>query len=96
MRGLVIHGRRERKDVRPGFAVDIVLKQNRRMGRLTRGVVKDVLKKFSYHPHGIKVRLKTECVAGPRADDVPTRRAAAARRARRANALPCRNKRHAR
>jgi uncharacterized repeat protein (TIGR03833 family) len=50
---------RERKDVRPGRTVDIVLKQNQRTGRLTRGVVKDVLTKSSYHPHGIKVRLET-------------------------------------
>jgi uncharacterized repeat protein (TIGR03833 family) len=50
---------RERKDVRPGLTVDIVLKQDQRMGRLTRGVVKDVLTKSSHHPHGIKVRLET-------------------------------------
>lgn len=50
---------RERKDVRPGLRVDIVLKQDQRTGRLTRGVVKDVLTKSSYHPHGIKVRLAT-------------------------------------
>jgi uncharacterized repeat protein (TIGR03833 family) len=52
-------GGRERKDVRPGLAVDIVLKQDQRTGRLTRGVVKDVLTKSAYHPHGIKVRLET-------------------------------------
>jgi uncharacterized repeat protein (TIGR03833 family) len=50
---------RERKDVRPGLTVDIVLKQDQRAGRLTRGVVKDVLTKSSSHPHGIKVRLET-------------------------------------
>ena len=50
---------RERKDVRPGLRVGVVLKQNQRTGRLTRGVVKDVLTKSSYHPHGIKVRLET-------------------------------------
>jgi uncharacterized repeat protein (TIGR03833 family) len=50
---------RERKDVRPGLTVDIVLKQDQRMGRLTRGDVKDVLTKSSHHPHGIKVRLET-------------------------------------
>lgn len=49
----------ERKDVRPGLRVDIVLKQDQRSGRLTRGVVKDILTKSSYHPHGIKVRLET-------------------------------------
>ena len=50
---------RERKDVRPGLAVGIVLKQDQRTGRLTRGVVKDVLTKSAFHPHGIKVRLET-------------------------------------
>ena len=50
---------RERKDVRPGLTVDIVMKQDQRTGRLTRGVVKDVLTKSSHHPHGIKVRLET-------------------------------------
>ena len=50
---------RERKDVRPGLTADIVLKQDQRTGRLTRGVVKDVLTKSAFHPHGIKVRLET-------------------------------------
>lgn len=50
---------RERKDVRPGLTVDIVLKRDQRTGRLTRGVVKDVLTKSPRHPHGIKVRLET-------------------------------------
>jgi uncharacterized repeat protein (TIGR03833 family) len=50
---------RERKDVRPGLTVDIVLKQDQRTGRLTRGVVKDVLTNSPHHPHGIKVRLET-------------------------------------
>lgn len=50
---------RERKDVRPGLTVDIVLKQDQRTGRLIRGVVKDVLTKSSYHPHSIKVRLES-------------------------------------
>ena len=50
---------REKKDVRPGLTVEIVLKQDQRTGRLTRGVVKDVLTKSPHHPHGIKVRLET-------------------------------------
>ena len=50
---------RERKDVRPGLTVDVVQKQDQRTGRLTRGIVKDLLTKSSYHPHGIKVRLET-------------------------------------
>lgn len=49
----------ERKNVRPGLTVDIVMKKDQRTGRLTRSVVKDVLTKSPYHPHGIKVRLET-------------------------------------
>ena len=49
----------DRKDIRPGLKVGIVLKQDQRTGRVTRGTVKDVLTKSSYHPHGIKVRLET-------------------------------------
>ena len=46
-----------RKDIKPGMGVDIVLKKDQRTGRLTRGVVKDILTKSARHPHGIKVRL---------------------------------------
>ncbi len=46
-----------RKDIHPGLAVAVVLKQDQRTGKLTRGVVKDILTKSAYHPHGIKVRL---------------------------------------
>jgi uncharacterized repeat protein (TIGR03833 family) len=46
-----------RKDIRPGLAVSIVLKQDQRSGKLTRGIVKDILTKSAFHPHGIKVRL---------------------------------------
>ncbi|QQE79851.1 YwbE family protein [Alicyclobacillus sp. SO9] len=47
-----------RKDIHSGLTVDIVLKQDQRTGRLTRGVVKDILTKSPTHPHGIKVRLQ--------------------------------------
>lgn len=50
---------KRREDIRPGLTVNIVLKQDQRTGRLTRGVVKDVLTKSPHHPHGIKVRLET-------------------------------------
>jgi len=43
--------------IKPGLTVDIVLKQDQRTGKLTRGVVKDILTKSPNHPHGIKVRL---------------------------------------
>ena len=48
---------RTRKDIRPGIEVSIVLKQDQRTGKLTRGIVKDILTKSATHPHGIKVRL---------------------------------------
>jgi uncharacterized repeat protein (TIGR03833 family) len=46
-----------RKDVYAGLEVDIVLKQDQRTGKTTRGIVKDLLTNSSTHPHGIKVRL---------------------------------------
>lgn len=49
---------RIRNDVRPGLAVDIVLKADQRTGKLTRGVVQALLTKSPKHPHGIKVRLE--------------------------------------
>ena len=48
---------RNRKDIRPGSEVSIVLKQDQRTGKLTAGIVKDILTKSASHPHGIKVRL---------------------------------------
>lgn len=49
---------RNRSDVKPGLTVDIVLKQDQRTGKLTRGIVKDLLTNSATHPHGIKVRLQ--------------------------------------
>jgi uncharacterized repeat protein (TIGR03833 family) len=46
-----------RRDLRPGQTVDIVLKQDQRTGKRTRGVIKEILTGSSFHPHGIKVRL---------------------------------------
>jgi uncharacterized repeat protein (TIGR03833 family) len=48
---------RERKNIRPGLKVAIVLKQDQRTGRQTVGTVKDILTNSAFHPHGIKVRL---------------------------------------
>jgi uncharacterized repeat protein (TIGR03833 family) len=48
---------RNRRDIRPGIEVDIVLKKDQRSGKLTRGIVKEILTRSAYHPHGIKVRL---------------------------------------
>ncbi|AQX55728.1 YwbE family protein [Priestia flexa] len=46
-----------RNDISPGTKVSIVLKADQRTGKLTEGIVKDLLTKSSFHPHGIKVRL---------------------------------------
>ncbi|KIL39896.1 hypothetical protein SD70_16825 [Gordoniibacillus kamchatkensis] len=48
-----------RANIRPGLTVDIVLKQDQPTGKLTRGVVKDILTNSPTHPHGIKVRLQS-------------------------------------
>ncbi|GAB4523272.1 MAG: YwbE family protein [Anaerolineae bacterium] len=48
---------RNRKDISAGLRVAIVLKQDQRTGKLTEGIVKDILTSSAYHPHGIKVRL---------------------------------------
>lgn len=47
-----------RNDVMPGLAVEIVLKEDHRTGKMTGGV-RDILTKSAQHPHGIKVRLET-------------------------------------
>jgi uncharacterized repeat protein (TIGR03833 family) len=48
----------DRSRIKPGATVLIVLKQDQRTGKLTKGVVKDVLTRSPNHPHGIKVRLE--------------------------------------
>ncbi|MFC7439841.1 YwbE family protein [Laceyella putida] len=48
---------RTRGQIAPGMEVHIVLKQDQRTGKLTRGVVKEILTNSPTHPHGIKVRL---------------------------------------
>jgi uncharacterized repeat protein (TIGR03833 family) len=47
-----------RQDIRPGQIVEIVLKQDQRTGKRTRGVVKDILTSAPFHSRGIKVRLQ--------------------------------------
>jgi len=46
-----------RADITPGIEVEIVLKQDQRSGKLTQGIVQNILTSSSFHPHGIKVRL---------------------------------------
>ena len=47
-----------RSDVYPGLEVDIILKKDQRSGKLTRGIVKDLLTSSAFHSRGIKVRLE--------------------------------------
>lgn len=47
-----------REDIQQGLSVQIVLKKDQRSGKLTDGIVKDILTKSPRHPHGIKVRLE--------------------------------------
>jgi uncharacterized repeat protein (TIGR03833 family) len=54
-------GRRDgryRCHITPGVIVDIVQKQDQRSGKKIRGTVHEILTSSSFHPHGIKVRLK--------------------------------------
>jgi uncharacterized repeat protein (TIGR03833 family) len=48
-----------RENIKAGQSVLIVLKKDQRSGKLTSGVVKDILTKSPTHPHGIKVRLES-------------------------------------
>ncbi|MBE4910619.1 YwbE family protein [Bacillus luteolus] len=49
----------QRSNIRAGLNVNIILKEDQRTGKKTQGVVKDILTKSSFHPHGIKVRLES-------------------------------------
>ncbi len=51
-----------RSEIKPGLRVCIVLKEDQRSGKLTEGIVKDILTKSPTHPHGIKVRLENGAV----------------------------------
>jgi uncharacterized repeat protein (TIGR03833 family) len=48
-----------RSNIREGLRVSIVLKKDQRTGKLTEGIVKDILTNSPAHPHGIKVRLES-------------------------------------
>jgi uncharacterized repeat protein (TIGR03833 family) len=50
---------KNRTDIKPGLRVNITQKQDQRSGRLTSGIVKDILTKSAFHSRGIKVRLQT-------------------------------------
>jgi uncharacterized repeat protein (TIGR03833 family) len=53
---------KNRVDIRPGARVQVVQKQDQRSGKLTEGIVQDILTKSPIHPHGIKVRLTSGVV----------------------------------
>ena len=47
------------KDLKPGLKVHITQKQDQRTGKLTGGMVKDILTTSPFHSRGIKARLTT-------------------------------------
>jgi len=51
-----------RAESKAGVRVKVVQKQDQRSGRLTEGIVRDILTKSGLHPHGIKVRLESGIV----------------------------------
>jgi uncharacterized repeat protein (TIGR03833 family) len=51
-----------RSDIKAGAHVRVIQKQDQRSGRLTDGIVKDILTRSATHPHGIKVRLQSGIV----------------------------------
>ena len=51
-----------RSDISPGMRVAIVLEEDQASGRLTEGIVRDLLTRSPSHPHGIKVRLESGLV----------------------------------
>jgi uncharacterized repeat protein (TIGR03833 family) len=51
-----------RLQLHSGLRVRIVLKQDQSSGKLTEGIVKDILTSSATHPHGIKVRLTSGAV----------------------------------
>ena len=51
-----------RNQISAGLRVMIIQKQDQQSGRLTEGIVKDILTNSATHPHGIKVRLESGIV----------------------------------
>ena len=47
-----------RQDIQIGLEVEVILKEDQRIGTLTKGIVAEILTSSSFHPHGIKVRLE--------------------------------------
>jgi uncharacterized repeat protein (TIGR03833 family) len=53
---------KNRAEIRPGARVRVVQKQDQPSGKLTEGIVRDILTRSPNHPHGIKVRLTSGVV----------------------------------
>lgn len=53
-----------RSNIKPGILVDIVLKEDQKTNKLTRGHVLKILTNANYHPHGIKVMLMENNLVG--------------------------------
>lgn len=51
-----------RENCKAGTKVWVVKKEDQPTGKLTYGVVKDILTNSGYHPRGIKVRLEDNVV----------------------------------
>jgi uncharacterized repeat protein (TIGR03833 family) len=51
-----------RSDIKTGSHVKVIQKQDQRSGRMTEGIIRDILTKSATHPHGIKVRLQSGIV----------------------------------
>ncbi|MFX4153607.1 YwbE family protein [Aliarcobacter butzleri] len=49
---------KKRINIKASLKVNIILKQDQRTGKLTTGIVKNILTNSPTHPHGIKVRLQ--------------------------------------
>jgi len=48
-----------RSEIKTGLRVEIVLKKDQQTGKLTEGIVKNILTNSPVHPHGIKIRLES-------------------------------------
>ncbi len=53
---------KNRSNIKAGIKVNIVLKEDQRSGKLTQGIVQNILTNSPSHPHGIKVRLTNDAV----------------------------------
>ncbi|HKK43600.1 MAG TPA: YwbE family protein [Bacteroidales bacterium] len=48
-----------RADIKPGIDVMVELAEHKHTGRLTKGIVKEIITSSPNHPHGIKVILES-------------------------------------